>query len=306
MPQPQTCLLFSNTVMSDSATSWTAACHDSLSITISQSLLRHMFIESVMPSNHLMFCLTLLLPSSIIPRMRVFSNESVPCTVQGILKSLHQHHSSKTSVLQHSAFFMGQLLHPYMTTGKTIALIRWTFVGKLMYLFFLNMVSRFVIAFLPRSKHLLISWLQSPSAVILEPKKINYFHCFPIYLPWSDGARCYDLSFLTIPVADFILIAFSDYQYILRLSLSTLVLVINLVSQQQLSENFLAFIYTLTRILLQNRTDGSIVFLCLMLQYRVSYWKIYLSRTVFYLKNSLNPAQFCHSLNWDSPLSKTI
>ena len=92
--------------------------------------------------------------------------------VQGTLKSLLQHHSSKASILQHPAFFTVQLSHPYMTTGKTIALTRWTFVGKLMSLLF-NMLSRFVIAFLPRSKHLLISWLQSPSAVILEPRKIK-------------------------------------------------------------------------------------------------------------------------------------
>ena len=92
--------------------------------------------------------------------------------VQGTLKSLLQHHSSTASILQHSAFFMVQLLHPYMTTGKTIALTRWTFVGKVMSLLF-NMLSRLVIAFLPRSERLLISWLQSPSAVILEPKKIS-------------------------------------------------------------------------------------------------------------------------------------
>ena len=92
--------------------------------------------------------------------------------VQGTLKSLLQHHSSKASILRHSAFFIVQLSHPYMTTGKTMALTRWTFVGKVMSLL-LNMLSRLVIAFLPRSKHLLISWLQSPSAVILEPKKIK-------------------------------------------------------------------------------------------------------------------------------------
>ena len=91
---------------------------------------------------------------------------------QGTLKGLLQHHSSKASVLWHSAFFMVQLSHPYITTGKTIALARWTFVGKIMSLLF-NMLSRFVIAFLPRSKHLFISWLQSPSAVMLEPKKIK-------------------------------------------------------------------------------------------------------------------------------------
>ena len=103
--------------------------------------------------------------------------------VQGTLKSLLQHHSLKTSILQCSAFFTAQLSHPYMTTGKTIALTRRIFVGKVMSLLF-NMLSRLVIAFLPRSKHLLISWLESPSAVILEPKKIkSLFHCFPIYLP---------------------------------------------------------------------------------------------------------------------------
>ena len=120
-------------------------------------------------------------------------------TVQGTLKSLLQHHSSKASILQHSAFFIVQLSHPYMTTGKTIALTRWTFVGKVTSLLF-NMQSRLVITFLPRSKRLLISWLQSPSAVILEPRKINSasFHCFPIYLPWSDGTGCHDLSFLNV------------------------------------------------------------------------------------------------------------
>ena len=100
--------------------------------------------------------------------------------VQGTLKSLLQHHSSKASILQCSAFFMVHLSHPYMTTGKTIALTRWTFVGKVMTLFF-NMLSRFVIAFLQKSKHLSISWLQSPSAVILEPKKIKSVTVFIIY-----------------------------------------------------------------------------------------------------------------------------
>ena len=104
--------------------------------------------------------------------------------VQGTLKSLLQHHSSKASIIRHLAFFIVQLSHPDMTTGKTIAMTRWTFVGKVMSLLF-SMLSRLVIAFLPRSQHLLISWLQSPSAVILDPPKIvSYcFHCFPIYLP---------------------------------------------------------------------------------------------------------------------------
>ena len=106
-------------------------------------------------------------------------------TVQGILKNLLQHHSSKTSILWYSAFFIVQTSHPYMTTGKTIALTRWTFVGKVISLLY-NMMSRVVITFLPRSKSLLISWLQSPSVVILEPprnKVCHCLHCFPTYLP---------------------------------------------------------------------------------------------------------------------------
>ena len=162
-----------------------------------------MSIESMMSSNHLSLCCPLHLLPSIFSSIRVFSNESVLhikwqkywsfsfsispsneysglisfrmdwldlLAVQGTLKSLLQHHSSKASILWRSAFFIVQLSHPYMTTGKTIAWTRWTFVGKVMSLLF-NMLSRLVIAFLPRSKCLLISWLWSPSAVILEPKK---------------------------------------------------------------------------------------------------------------------------------------
>ena len=157
-----------------------------------------------MPYNHLIFSCPLLLLTSIFPSIRVFSNESALCirwakywsfsfsmslsnehsglifrmdwldflAVQGTLKSLLQHHSSKTSILQCLAFFIVQLSHPYMTTGKTIALTRWTFASKVMSLLF-NMLSTLVITFLPRRKHLLISWLQSPSTVILEPKKIK-------------------------------------------------------------------------------------------------------------------------------------
>ena len=164
-----------------------------------------MSIESVMPSNRLILCHPLLLLPSIFPSIRVFSNESALhirwpeywsfsfnispsnerpglisfrmdwldlLAVQGTLKSLLQHHSSKASILQCSAFFTVQLSYPYMTTGKTIALTRWTFDGKVMSLLF-NMLSRSVITFLPRNKYLLISWLHSPSAVILEPKKIK-------------------------------------------------------------------------------------------------------------------------------------
>ena len=183
------------------ATPWTAARQASLSITNSRSLLKLMSIESVMPPNHLILCRPRLLLPSIFPSIRVFSNESVLhirwpkewnfsfnispsneysgltsfrtdwldlLAVQGTLKSLLQHHSSKASILWHLAFFIVQLLHPYMTTGKTIHFTKWTFAGKVKSLLF-NMLSMLVITFLPRSKHLLISWLQSPSAVILEP-----------------------------------------------------------------------------------------------------------------------------------------
>ena len=186
-------------------TPWTAARQASLSITNSQSLLKLMSIESVMPSSHLILCHPLLLPSSIFPSIRVFSNESVLCirwpqywsfsfsispsneysgltsfrmdwldllAVQGTLKSHLQHHSSKALLFSAQISFIVQLSHPYMTTGKTIALTRWTYVSKVMSLLF-NMLSRLVITFLLRSKCLLISWLQSPSAVILEPKKIK-------------------------------------------------------------------------------------------------------------------------------------
>ena len=107
--------------------------------------------------------------------------------------------SWKASILRHSGFFIVQLSHPYITTRKIIPLTRWTFIDKVISLLF-NMLSRLVITFLPRSKRLLISWLQSPSAVILEPPKIvsHCFHCFPIYLPWSDGTGCHDLSFLNV------------------------------------------------------------------------------------------------------------
>ena len=185
------------------ATPWNAARQASLSITNSRSSLKLTSIMSVMPSSHLILCRPLLLLHPIPPSIRVFSNEStllmrwpkywsfsfsiipskeipglisfrMDCldllAVQGTLKSLLQHHSSKASILQHSAFFTVQLSHPCMTTGKTIALTRRTFVGKVMSLL-LNMLSRLVITFLPRSKCLLISWLQSPSVVILEPKK---------------------------------------------------------------------------------------------------------------------------------------
>ena len=215
------------------ATPWIAARQASLSITNSQSSLTLTSIESVMPSSHLILCRPLLLLPPIPPSIRVFSNEATLCmrwpnywsfsfgmipskeipglisfrmdrldllAVQGTLNSLLQHHTSKASILRRSAFFTVQLSHPYMTTGKTIALTRRTFAGKVMSLL-LKMLSRLVITFLPRSKHLLISWLQSPSAVIFGAQKNKFwhcFHCFPIYFPWSDGTRCHDLLFLNV------------------------------------------------------------------------------------------------------------
>ena len=209
---------FSHSVMSDSLRPHELQhTRPSLSITNSRSPPKPMSIKLMIPSNHLILCRPLLLRPSIFPIIRVFSDKSALCikwpkywnfsfnispfsehpgqvsfrmdwldllAVQGTLKSLLQHHSSKASILQCSAFFIVQLSHPYMTTGKTIALTRQTFVGNVMSLLF-HKLSRLVITFFPRSKHFLISWLQSPSAVILECRKIvsHCFHCFPIYLP---------------------------------------------------------------------------------------------------------------------------
>ena len=214
----------------------TAARQASLSITKSRSLLKLMSMELVMPSNHLILCRFLLLLPSIFLSIRVFSNESFLrirwskywsfsfsispsneysglislrmdwldlLAVQGTLKNLLQQHSSKVSILQLSAFFVVQISYPYMTTGKTIALTRWTFVGKVMSLL-LNMLSRLVIIFLTRSKRLLISWLQSPSAVILEPPKMKsvtvsvFPHLFAMkwwdQMQWSKFSECWALS----------------------------------------------------------------------------------------------------------------
>ena len=192
----------------------------------------HVHWVGVMPSNHLILCHPLL-PPSILPSIRIFSNESILCirwpkywnfsfsispsneyserisfrmdwldllAVQGTLKSFFQHRSSKASILQHSAFFIVQLSHPYMTTGKTIALTRRTFVSKVMSLLF-NMLSSLVIAFIPRSKHFL-NFMASVTICsdfgVLQNKVYRCFHYFPIYLPWSDGTRCHDLSFLNV------------------------------------------------------------------------------------------------------------
>ena len=212
---------------------WTAALQTSLTFTISWSLLKLTSIELVMPSNHLILCHLLLLLPSIFPSIRIFSSELALhirwpkyCSfsfnislsneysglisfrmnwldllaVQGTLKSLLQHHSSKVSIPWSLAFFMVQLSHPYMTTGKTIALTIRTFVGKEMSLLF-NTLSRFIIVFLPRSKSLLISWLQLTICSDFgtqENKACHCFHCFSIYLPWSDRTGCHDLSFLNV------------------------------------------------------------------------------------------------------------
>ena len=221
-------LLFSHSIVSNSL--WPHGVLLSMSgfpVLHYQSLLKLMSIESVIPSNYIILCHPLLLPS-IFPSIRVFSSElALPIrwpkcwsfsfspsneysgllyfridwldllAVQGTLKRILQHHSSKASILQCSAFFSPTLtsIHDYW---KTIALTGRTIVGKVIPLLF-NMLSRLVTTFLPRSKRLLISWLQSPSAVILEPTKNKVwhcFHCFPIYFPWSDGTRCHDLRFL--------------------------------------------------------------------------------------------------------------
>ena len=194
-------------------TPWTAAHEASLSITISWSLLKLMTIELVMPSNHFIFYHPLLLPSSTLPSIRVFSNELALCirwpkywsfsfsigpsneysglisfimdwldllAVHGTLKSLLQHHRTKTSILWCSAFYMVQLSHPYMTTGKTTALTMWIFVSKIMFLLF-NMLSSFAIAFLLRSKHLLISGLQPPVHSDFEAQENKSLSLFPLF-----------------------------------------------------------------------------------------------------------------------------
>ena len=210
-----------------------AVCQAPLSSTVFWSTLKFMSTETVMLFNHLILYHPLLLLPSIFLRIRIFSNESglvikwtkywsfsfsispsneylgliyfrIDCfdlaVVQRTLKSLLQHHSSKASSLCHSAFFMAQLSPLYMTTGKILALTRWTFVGKVMSLF-LNMLSRFVIAFLPRSKHLFffMAAVTICSEIGAQENKVCHCcHCFPIYLPWSDGTQCHDLSFYNV------------------------------------------------------------------------------------------------------------
>ena len=248
-------------------TPWSAAHQASLSNTNSWSLPKLMSVESVMPSNHLILCRPLLLLPSIFPSIRVFSNESalrirwpkdwsfsfsmIPsnkCSglisfkmdwldllaVQGTLKSLLQHHSSKVSILQHLSFFIAQPSHPYMTIGKTIALRRQIFAGKVMSLLF-NMLSRLVITFLPRSKRLLISWLQSPSAVILEPPKIKSASVFTV-----SPSICYEVMGPDAMILVFWMLSFkptfslSSFTFIKRLLSSSLLSALRVVSSAYL------------------------------------------------------------------------
>ena len=219
--------------MSNSAAPWTAACQDSLFFTFvwenPHCLLKLMSAELVMPSNHLILCCPFLLFPSIFPSIRIFSSESALCirwlkywslrfsispsneysglisfridwfdlpAVQGTLKSVHQQHSLKASILWHSAFFIVQLSHLYKNTRKTIALTIWTFVGKVMSLFF-----RLIYCFSSREQasfNLMVVLTICHDFGTQESKFSHCFHCIPIYLPWSDGTRCHDLCFLNV------------------------------------------------------------------------------------------------------------
>ena len=232
--------------MSDFATPWIAARQASLSITNSQTLLKLMSIESVMPSSHLILCHPLLLLGPIPPSIRVFpmsqlfawGGQSIGVSASASVLPMNTQDWSplgwtgwtslqykglsrvfSNTIVQKHQFFGAQLSsqsnsHPYMTTGKTIALTTCTFVGKVMSLLF-NMLSRLVITFLPKSKHLLTSWLQSPPTLIFgapQNKVWQCFHCFPIYFPWIGGGRCHD-SFLNVELqANFFTLLFHFHQ----------------------------------------------------------------------------------------------
>ena len=221
-----------------------------------------MSIELVVLSNHLILCHPLLLLPSILPSIRVFSNESALCIrwpkyqsfslssspsneYSGLIsfrvdwfdllavQGSHQHHNLKPSILRCSAFFMVQLSHPYSITGKAIALTIWPFVGKMISLLF-NMLSKFVIVFPPRHKHLLTSWLQSLPIVIFAAQKNKICHCFhfpPLYLPWSHGTRCYDLSIFNVVFQAFSLSSFTVFK---RLFSSSSLLAITVISSAYL------------------------------------------------------------------------
>ena len=280
------------------ATPWTAACKASPSTTNSWCLHKLMSIELVMPSNHLILCHSLLLLPSIYPSIRIFSNESVLhirwpkywsfsfssslsnehsglifsriewfdlLVVQGTLNSLLQHHSSKTSLLPHSAFFMVQLSYPYTTTGKPIALTRRVFVSKVMSLLS-NMLSRLVITFLPRSKCLLISWLQSPPAVILEPKKIK-----SVTVSTVSPFICHEVMGLDAMILIFWMLSFkpafslSFFTFIRRLFSSSSLSAIRVVSSAYLRLLLWRYEYYLRLLILRLNICLSILFACLLL-----------------------------------------
>ena len=270
------------------ATPWTVARQACLSITSSQSLPKLMSVESVMPSSHLiLYCPLLLLPL-IFSSIRVFSNESTLCirwpkywsfslsisppnehqglvsfrmdwlgllAVQRTLKSLLQHQSSKASIVQHSAFFIVQLSHPYMTIGKIIALTIRTFVGKVMSMLF-NMLSRLVITFLPRSKLLLISWLQSPSAVILEPPKIKSATLSTVFPSICHEVMGPDAMILVFWILSFKpTFSFSSFTFLKRLFSSSSLSAIKVVSSA-----YLRLLIFLPAILIPACVYGKIIF----------------------------------------------
>ena len=292
-----TSVQFSCSVMSNSFWPMESSHQASLSTTNSWSWLKLMSIKSVMPFNHLILCnLHLLLPS-VFPSITVFSNESALCfrwpkywsfsfsislsneyselisfridwleclAVQGTLKSLLQHNSSKPSVLQHSAFFIVQVSHPYMTTGKTMAITRWTFVGKVMSLL-LNMLSRLVITYPPRSKHLLISWLQSPSAVILEPPKIKSVTVFIVSCICHEVMRT-DAMILVFWMLTFKpAFSFSSFTYIKRLFNSSLLSAIIVMSSA-----YLRLLVFLLAILIPACVSSSLAFHMMYSAYRLN------------------------------------
>ena len=278
-------------------TSWTAVCQDFLSFINSQSLLKLMSIELVMPFNQPFH--PLLSPSppafklsqhqglsqwvssshqvakhwsfsfSISPSIEYSGRISFRIdrfdllVVQGTLKSLLKQYSSKASILWYSFYCMVQHSHSHMTTGKTIALTTQTIVGKVMSLLF-NMLPRFLIAFLPRSKHFLILWLQSPSVVILKSMKVCHsFHCFPNYLPWGDGTRCHDFCFLNVEFKP--AFSLSSFTFIKRLFSSSLLSALRVVSSAYL--RLLIFLLT---VLIPACASSSPVFLMMYSAYKLN------------------------------------
>ena len=304
----------------------TAVCQASLSITNSWNLPKLMSIELVMPSNHLIFCYPLLFLPSIFPSIRVLSNESALLirwprywsfsfnispfnehpelissrmdwldlfAVQGILKSLFQHHGSKASILWHSAFFTVQLSHPCMTTGRTIALTTQTFVEKVMSLLF-NMLSRLVITFLSRSKRLLVSWLQSPSAIILEPPKIKSATVSPSIYHEAMGPDAMILIFWMLSFKP--TFSLSSFTFIKRFFSSS-----SLSSIRVVSSAYLRLLIFLLAILIPAYTSSSPAFLMMYSAYKLNKQgdNIQPSRTPFPIWNqSVVPCPVLTAASW--------